>query len=93
MSKKAKTGSPEVSATLGDLSALPRLEFKTTAYGREEGQGVMIAARQLPGFPGAIGLTASALGCHADRIWLEYTTQAVGVSVFAWMVAWRTCLL
>ncbi len=58
---------------------LPPLELRPTAFDRNEAQGVLIAARQLPGFPIAIHLLAAAMKGRADRILLDYTAQGVAV--------------
>jgi type II secretory ATPase GspE/PulE/Tfp pilus assembly ATPase PilB-like protein len=42
---------------------------------KDEAQGLMIAARQLPGYPVAIVLVANAISARADRILMDYSAQ------------------
>ncbi|MFM8327660.1 MAG: hypothetical protein ACKN9U_22595, partial [Pirellulaceae bacterium] len=58
---------------------LPALDFKPSAYPRNEAQGAVIAAKQLPGFANLAHWLALALQQRADRILMDYTQQAVAV--------------
>ncbi|MDZ4851573.1 MAG: ATPase, T2SS/T4P/T4SS family [Pirellulaceae bacterium] len=58
---------------------LPPLELKPTAFDRNEAQGVLVAARQLPGYPIALNLLALAMNSRADRILMDYSAQGVAV--------------
>ena len=60
-------------------AAVPSFDFKPTAFPKAESQGVLIAAKQLPGFPTAAGLLANALAVRGDRIWIDYTAAAASV--------------
>ena len=62
-----------------DTQLLPSFEIKPTMYSANEAQGVLIASRQLPGYPTAIGLFGAALSCRADRILIDYAANAVAV--------------
>ncbi len=57
-------------------SALPAFEIKPTAFSKAEGQGVLIAARQLPGYATALGLIGAAIASRADRILMDFTANA-----------------
>jgi hypothetical protein len=63
--KKDSTGEVEV----------PNLEIKASGIGKEEAVGLMIAARQLPGYPLAITLVANAINSRADRILIDFSAQ------------------
>lgn len=58
---------------------LPPLELKPTAFERNEAQGVLVAARQLPGYPFAINVLAQAMQLRADRILLDYSASGVAI--------------
>ena len=60
-------------------AVLPALEFKPSAYPKNEAQGAVIAAKQLPGFANLVQWLAMALQQRADRILMDYTQQAVAV--------------
>ena len=63
--KKDSTGEVEV----------PNLEIKASGIGKEEAVGLLIAARQLPGYPLAITLVANAINSRADRILIDFSAQ------------------
>jgi len=62
-----------------EADQLPPLELKPTAFDRNEAQGVLVAMRQLPGFPIALNILALAMKSRADRILLDYSAQGVAV--------------
>jgi type II secretory ATPase GspE/PulE/Tfp pilus assembly ATPase PilB-like protein len=72
--KKKKKPAEETQAG-ADGAALPPLEIKTIGIGKDEAQGLMIACRQLPGYPVAIILLANAVSSRADRILIDYSAQ------------------
>jgi type II secretory ATPase GspE/PulE/Tfp pilus assembly ATPase PilB-like protein len=76
--KKAK---PKGDQTVlgGEEIVLPPLEIKTAGIAKDEAQGLMIAARQLPGYPVAIVLIANAISARADRILMDYAAQGAVV--------------
>jgi type II secretory ATPase GspE/PulE/Tfp pilus assembly ATPase PilB-like protein len=59
--------------------ALPPLELKPTAFDKNEAQGVLVACRQLPGYPIALNVLAQAMKLRGDRILLDYSAQGVAV--------------
>ena len=76
--KKAKPAGDQ--PTLGgEEIVLPPLEIKTAGIPKDEAQGLMIAARQLPGYPVAIVLVANAISARADRILMDYSAQGAVV--------------
>ncbi len=62
-----------------DGPSLPSLDIKPTSYPKNEAQGVLIAVRQLPGYPTAIGLLGAAFVARADRILMDFTANATVV--------------
>lgn len=62
-----------------DLSSLPMMDLKLSAYGKDESQGVMLACKQLPGYPTAMGILGMALLARADRVLLDYSANATAV--------------
>ncbi len=58
--------------------AIP-IDYKLSAYSKDEAQGVMIAVRQLPGHTIASGLLAKALTERVDRILMDFTAQGVAI--------------
>jgi type II secretory ATPase GspE/PulE/Tfp pilus assembly ATPase PilB-like protein len=54
---------------------VPNLEIKASGVGKEEAVGLLIAARQLPGYPLAITLVANAINSRADRILIDFSAQ------------------
>jgi len=54
---------------------VPNLEIKVSGIGKEEAVGLLIAARQLPGYPLAITLVANAINSRADRILIDFSAQ------------------
>ncbi len=69
---------------------LPPIDFKPSAFPKDEAQGVVIAVRQLPGYPTAAGMIAQALSVRADRILLDFAAQGVAVR-FRVDGAWEIC--
>ncbi len=59
----------------GEEVVLPNLEIKTMGIAKDEAQGLMIASRQLPGYPVALVLLANAISSRADRILMDYSAQ------------------
>jgi type II secretory ATPase GspE/PulE/Tfp pilus assembly ATPase PilB-like protein len=76
---RRKTKSSASSGSSGDGPAMPPIELKFTAYPKDEAQGVLIACRQLPGYPVAMGVLAQAFGARADRILLDFSATATSV--------------
>ncbi len=76
--KKAKPASDQLSFG-GEEVTLPALEIKTLGIAKDEAQGLMIAARQLPGYPVALILLANAISSRADRILMDYSAQGAVV--------------
>ena len=76
--KKAKPAGDQV-ALGGEDVVVPALEIKTVGVPKDEAQGLMIAARQLPGYPIAIILLANAISARADRILMDYSAQGAVV--------------
>jgi len=72
--KKPKPASDQLSFGGEDI-VLPALEIKTMGIAKNEAQGLMIAARQLPGYPVALVLLANAISARADRILIDYSAQ------------------
>jgi type II secretory ATPase GspE/PulE/Tfp pilus assembly ATPase PilB-like protein len=62
-----------------DADHLPPLELKPTAFDKNEAQGVLVASRQMPGYPIALNVLAQAMNSRADRILLDYSAQGVAV--------------
>lgn len=58
---------------------LPPLEFKPKGANKGESDGIMIASRQLPGFPVITQLLAFAMLEHADIVMLDYAQNGVMV--------------
>ncbi len=58
---------------------LPPIELKPMAFDKNEAQGVVIACRQLPGFPVALNILAQGMKLRADRILMDYSAQGVAV--------------
>lgn len=54
---------------------VPNLEIKASGIGKDEAVGLLIACRQLPGYPLAIVLVANAINSRADRILIDFSAQ------------------
>lgn len=76
--KKAKPASDSLSFG-GEDVVIPSLEIKTIGIAKDEAQGLMIAARQLPGHPVALVILANAITSRADRILMDYSAQGATV--------------
>ncbi len=76
--KKAKPTGDQLSIG-GEDVVIPPLEIKTVGVAKDEAQGLMIAARQLPGYPVALVLLANAISARADRILMDYSAQGAVV--------------
>ena len=76
--KKAKPASDQLSIG-GEDVVIPPLEIKTVGVAKDEAQGLMIAARQLPGYPVALVLLANGISARADRILMDYSAQGAVV--------------
>jgi type II secretory ATPase GspE/PulE/Tfp pilus assembly ATPase PilB-like protein len=59
-------------------SFLP-IELKPTAFAKSDVQAEMIGARQLPGYPTALGLLSKTMGDRADRLLLDFSAQGVAI--------------
>jgi len=77
--KKKKKPAGDQVALGGEDIVVPALEIKTVGVPKDEAQGLMIAARQLPGYPIAIILLANAISARADRILMDYSAQGAVV--------------
>lgn len=64
--KKDSTGEAEV----------PNLEIKASGISKDEAVGLLIASRQLPGYPLAITLLANAINSRADRVLIDFAAQS-----------------
>lgn len=69
--KKPNSAEPEI--------VLPPLEFKPKGASKAETDGIMIASRQLPGFPMITQIIALAMLDRADIIMLDYAQNGVMV--------------
>ena len=76
--KKAKPAGDQLSIG-GEDVVIPPLEIKTVGVAKDEAQGLMIAARQLPGYPVALVVLANAISARADRILMDYSAQGAVV--------------
>jgi type II secretory ATPase GspE/PulE/Tfp pilus assembly ATPase PilB-like protein len=72
--KKAKPAGDTLSFG-GEDMVVPPLEIKAVGIPKDEAQGLMIAARQLPGYPVALVVLANAISSRADRILMDYSAQ------------------
>lgn len=70
---------PAAKPTADEGPVLPPIEFKPTAYSKEESQGVLIACRQLPGFPTIAAIIAMAMQGRAEKVLLDLTAQGTAV--------------
>jgi type II secretory ATPase GspE/PulE/Tfp pilus assembly ATPase PilB-like protein len=78
--KKKKADSAAKSSSAGaEVAAPPPIEFKVTACGKDEAQGVMISCRQLPGFPIIGGVIAHALTGRSEKVLMDYSANGVAV--------------
>ncbi len=75
MGTEKATKTTKKPAETGEVT-LPALELKPTAFNKTEAQGVLIAARQLPGYVTAINIVAFAMSQRADRIMMDFTAQS-----------------
>jgi type II secretory ATPase GspE/PulE/Tfp pilus assembly ATPase PilB-like protein len=73
--KKPATDGQSLTTLGSEEMVVPALEIKTVGIGKDEAQGLMIAARQLPGYPVAIVLLANGITSRADRILMDYSAQ------------------
>ncbi len=73
--KKAVVATDPMAVSGGGDIVLPALEIKQMGIGRDEAQGLSIAARQLPGYPVAIILLANAISGRADRVLMDFSAQ------------------
>ncbi len=55
-------------------STIP-VEFKISAYPKNEAPGVLIAARQLPGYQIACGILGQALSSRVDKVLMDFAAQ------------------
>ena len=70
--KKKKTDDKKEAS--GELQ-VPNLEIKAAGVPKEEAVGLLIACRQLPGYPLAVTLLANAINTRADRILIDFSAQ------------------
>ena len=76
---KKKPKKTDEAQSLGGEITIPPLEIKTMGIGRDEATGLLIASKQLPGYPVAIVLLANAITGKADRILIDYSAQGAVV--------------
>jgi type II secretory ATPase GspE/PulE/Tfp pilus assembly ATPase PilB-like protein len=76
--KKAKPQSEGLTIG-GENVILPPMDIKTIGVSKDELQGLVIAAKQLPGYPTAIIILANAITSRADRILMDYSAQGAVV--------------
>jgi len=74
-----KKPKPDANATKGQEVEIPNLEIKAMGVAKEEAVGLLIACKQLPGYPLALTLVANALKNRADRILMDFTAQGAVV--------------
>ncbi len=72
--KKPKKTQQSQIDTSGQIE-IPPLEIKPHGIGRDEATGLMIASKQLPGYPIALVVLANAINGRADRILIDYSAQ------------------
>jgi type II secretory ATPase GspE/PulE/Tfp pilus assembly ATPase PilB-like protein len=77
--KKKKTESTSNSMTPGQDIPLPSLEIKPIGINKDEATGLVIASKQLPGYPIALVIIANAIAGRADRILIDYSAQGAVV--------------
>lgn len=66
-------------ASKGDEPEVPNLEIKAMGVAKDEAVGLLIACKQLPGYPLALTLVVNALKSRADRILMDFSTQGTVV--------------
>jgi type II secretory ATPase GspE/PulE/Tfp pilus assembly ATPase PilB-like protein len=71
--KKKKSTDNKSSA--GTEIEVPNLEIKASGVNKDEAVGLLIACRQLPGYPLAILLVTNAINTRADRILIDFSAQ------------------
>ncbi|MBM3966830.1 MAG: general secretion pathway protein GspE [Planctomycetes bacterium] len=76
---KKKPKKTDEAQSLGGEITIPPLEIKTMGIGRDEATGLLIASKQLPGYPVALVLLANAITGKADRILIDYSAQGAVV--------------
>lgn len=77
--KKKQKAASEANASVADVSQLPPLEIKALGIPKDHAQGLMIASRQLPGYPISIVTLANAISSRADRILMDFSAQGAVV--------------
>lgn len=77
--KKKQKAASEANASVADISQLPPLEIKALGIPKDHAQGLMIASRQLPGYPISIVTLANAISSRADRILMDFSAQGAVV--------------
>lgn len=76
---RRKEGKAAPARKASDGPEMPSIELKFTNYPKDEVQGVLVSARQLPGFPIAMGILSMAIGARADRILMDFSATATSV--------------
>jgi type II secretory ATPase GspE/PulE/Tfp pilus assembly ATPase PilB-like protein len=76
---KKKPKQAEQSQALGTEIVVPALEIKVIGVDKDEATGLLIASKQLPGYPLALVLVANAITAKADRILIDFSTQGAVV--------------
>lgn len=77
--KKKKKEASTATLQSGADVPLPALEIKPLGIGKDEATGLVIACKQLPGYPIALVIIANAISGRADRILIDYSAQGAVV--------------
>ncbi|MCU0709880.1 MAG: Flp pilus assembly complex ATPase component TadA [Pirellula sp.] len=77
--RKKKKEADQGAAVVGGDAPLPALEIKPIGINKDEATGLIIACKQLPGYPIALVLIANAISGRADRILIDYSAQGAVV--------------
>ncbi|MFO0014677.1 MAG: ATPase, T2SS/T4P/T4SS family [Planctomycetota bacterium] len=77
--RKKKQESNAATNVPGADVPLPALEIKPMGISKDEATGLIIACKQLPGYPIALVLVANAISGRADRILIDYSAQGAAV--------------
>ena len=77
--RKKKQESTTATVMPGGDVLLPALEIKPMGISKDEATGLIIACKQLPGYPIALVIVANAISGRADRILIDYSAQGAVV--------------
>jgi type II secretory ATPase GspE/PulE/Tfp pilus assembly ATPase PilB-like protein len=76
---RKKPKQADTTPVAGSDAPLPELEIKAQGINKDEATGLLIASKQLPGWPLALTLVANAISGKADRILIDYSAQGAVV--------------